>query len=380
MSSLARWSALGLSFYVLGCATAGDTGEHPSGSVAEPVVPSGSDSRGPTPPTLSEPARPQTGASGAGEAREPFATETTATAADSTEEPEPTPNEPGAQPEPADDEPASDGSGSAGAPAIEAPSEDSDAAGAGGASAEAPFETADAGSSGSAGTTGSPLPEPDVAAPPPLDDFRLAVVGSSTAAGEGASDDDAGWVSLLEASLAESVTGELEVWNLAQGGTTSNELLPGSGSRASIDEAIDAEPNLILVALAGSNDLSSGTSEAEFIERLAEMRDAGESAGIPVFFVSTAPKDLGESERETLRDWAVTMRQTFEPCWVPIDDEPFTPCYIDVFDALASETLRIDLELGSGDGIHLNDAGHRVIFEIARGIVLPYVCAATRCE
>ena len=64
----------------------------------------------------------------------------------------------------------------------------------------------------------------------------------------------------------------------------------------------------------------------------------------------------------------------------PTASEPFSPCYIDVFDALADDSLGIDADYGSGDGIHLNDAGHEVIFRIAQEIVRPYVCQATGCD
>jgi lysophospholipase L1-like esterase len=204
------------------------------------------------------------------------------------------------------------------------------------------------------------------------------VLGSSTAAGEGASS-SRGWVDLLERALDERVTGSFELANLASGGYTTANLLPDSGSSGSIDEAIERAPDLVVVALAGSNDLSNGVSTSTFLSRLATIRDAAVAAGIPVFFLSTAPKDLSDEEQRTLSDWGEAIGQEFGTCWTP-DDPQHSPCFIDIFGALANSSLGIAEEYGAGDGIHLNDAGHARIFEVAEPIVREYVCSMTACE
>jgi lysophospholipase L1-like esterase len=224
---------------------------------------------------------------------------------------------------------------------------------------------------------GSP---PATSTAPDLDTFRLVVIGSSTSAGEGASSSEHGWVSLLTAALGERAPGAFSGRNLSVGGYSSESLLPGSGSSGNIDDAIDEGPNLIVVALAGSNDLSAGVDGETFFERLRAVRGAGEDAGIPVFFVSTAPKDLSDGERETLRDWASEMGETFEPCRIPDQDAEYSPCFLDVFDALANDSLGIDSAFSAGDGIHLNDAGHEEIFRVAEEIIEPYLCSRVACE
>lgn len=220
----------------------------------------------------------------------------------------------------------------------------------------------------------------DAGLPVLLDSFRLVVIGSSTAAGEGASQHENGWVSLLGESLGEVVQVDFEVENLSTGGLASDALVPGSGNDGNIDEALELDPDLVLVALAGSNDLSAGTSLEEFLERLSAIRETAREEAVPVFFLSTAPKDLSDDERRALADWTLAMRDAFEPCWVPYSGAPYSPCFIDVFDALANDSLGIASDFGSGDGIHLNDAGHEVIFEIAEQIVRPYVCSVVACE
>jgi lysophospholipase L1-like esterase len=215
---------------------------------------------------------------------------------------------------------------------------------------------------------------------PELTSFKLAVVGSSTAAGEGASSSSKGWVRLLASALEATVSGDFSASNLAVGGYTTSELSPGSGADGSIDDALDRNPNLIIVALAGSNDLSAGTSTSTFLARLTTLRDHARDAGIPVFFVSTAPKDLSTSEKQTLKEWAEQMKSKFSSCWVPGQSNDYSPCFIDIFELLANDSLGVASEYSAGDGIHLNDAGHDVIFEAARSIVEPYVCSRTACR
>ncbi|HWP05993.1 MAG TPA: SGNH/GDSL hydrolase family protein [Polyangiaceae bacterium] len=247
------------------------------------------------------------------------------------------------------------------------------------------------GSAGSGGSSGSAGRDGDAGAAgsgeeaggssgPVLTSFKLAVVGSSTAAGEGASSSSKGWVSLLASSLDTTVSGDFSASNLAVGGYTTSELLPDSGADGSIDDAIDRNPNLIIVALAGSNDLSAGTSTETFLARLTTLRDHARDAGIPVFFVSTAPKDLSTSEKQTLQAWGEQMKTKFSSCWVPGQSNDYSPCFIDIFELLANDSLGVASEYSAGDGIHLNDAGHEVIFEAARGIVEPYVCSRTACR
>ena len=257
-------------------------------------------------------------------------------------------------------------------------------AGTGGSAPAGGSGTGDAGDDGqggvanTAGTAGMDAAGA-AGAPALLVSFRIAVLGSSTAEGTGASNGNA-WVDRLRDALRDLVAGDFELENLAHGGYTALDIAPGSDSNGNIDDAIDIEPNLILISIAGSNDLDIGSSEEEFMERMTAARDAARDAGIPVFFVSTAPKDLGDDDRQELKNWADSMREDFSACWVPSSPPDFSPCFIDVFAPLATSSLNIRSEYNSGDGIHLNDDGHAVIFEEALEIVEPYVCSLTECD
>jgi lysophospholipase L1-like esterase len=235
------------------------------------------------------------------------------------------------------------------------------------------------GASGAGGTNPVTTADGGTAAGLPSD-FTLAIVGSSTAAGDGASTEANAWAAQLEVSLGDRLAGDVALHNFASGGFTSAELVPGSGQPGSVDAALAIDPDLILVALAGSNDLSDGTTSAELIRRLTLLRDTALGAGVPVFFLSTAPKDLTDTEREALAAWAADMGQSFAVCPVPDRSTSYSPCFIDVFTALADDTLGLAADYDSGDGIHINDAGHAVIYELVRDTVEPYVCSRARCR
>lgn len=287
------------------------------------------------------------------------------------EEPVEEPEEPPSEEEPEEPEPGGSG-GSGGA--------SSGGSGAG-SGEEDPGEDPEpdpgaGGDGGSSGAGGGPNTNPPI--PGGLPAFRVAVIGSSTAAGVGASDGN-GWVSLLETELATSMDAYLHVYNFAVGGYTAYDLLPGSGMSGSIDAAIADDPDLLIVALAGSNDLSSTATTESFVGQLAVLRETARAAGIPTFFMGTLPKNLSPRDKDILATWGRAMGDEFGSCWIPGVAAPYAPCFIDVFAALADSSLGLALEFDSGDGNHPNDAGHAVLFRLARDIVKPYVCAKTRC-
>jgi lysophospholipase L1-like esterase len=216
--------------------------------------------------------------------------------------------------------------------------------------------------------------------PSDLSSFHIAVIGSSTANGIGASTGDFAWVTLLDEALSTKVATRYTTTNLAVGGYTAADLLPGSGAPGSIDDAIAQSPDLIVVALAGSNDLAPGFTTEMFMSQLGVVRDSANAAGIPAFFMSPLPKSLSVGEREILEQWSRLMAAEFGQCWIPGTAKAYAPCYIDVFDALADTSLGLATQFDSGDGQHPNDVGHSLLFGAVDAIVRPYVCTRTGCR
>ena len=99
-----------------------------------------------------------------------------------------------------------------------------------------------------------------------------------------------------------------------------------------------------------------------------------------MFFLSTGPKVLSSAERELLDALATRMGEVLGSCWVPGQNTLHAPCFVDVFHGLADDAFGLPDAFDSGDGIHLNDAGHARIFELASDIITPYVCSRTTCR
>jgi hypothetical protein len=185
---------------------------------------------------------------------------------------------------------------------------------------------------------------------------------------------------LLEADLQAVVTTRFSLSNFAVGGYSAYELMPGSGARGSIDDALREQPDLLVIALAGSNDLTPEITTEKFMSQLVTLRDTAVAAGVPTFFMSTLPKNLSAQERELLDEWGQRMAESFSTCWIPGVTALYSPCYIDVYALLEGPGNGLLAAYDSGDGQHPNDTGHSLLFKSAEAIVKPYVCAKTECR
>jgi lysophospholipase L1-like esterase len=224
-----------------------------------------------------------------------------------------------------------------------------------------------------AGCGGPAASEPDDTTP-----FHMVVIGSSTAAGFGASRDGTAWTDLIHEAMAERAPAAFKLTNLAVGGHTTADLQPGSGVPGNVDDALALAPQLLVVGLGGSNDLSGEMTTERFVAELERVRSAAESAGVPTFFMGTLPKNLTPSDRARLEEWDSAMAARFGSCWIP-GDGAHEQCFIGVFDELADPALGLAAEYDSGDG-HPNDAGHAVLYEHSLRVIEPYVCATIECR
>lgn len=241
----------------------------------------------------------------------------------------------------------------------------------------AELEEGDVEAPGSSGSSGSSADEaPQRADLPP---FRIAIIGSSTAAGVGASNGDKAWASALYEDLEAIALGPVELENLAVGGYTALDLQSGSESDGNVDDAIALAPDLLIVGLAGSNDIAPDMDTETFIGQLESVRRAAEDAGIPTFFMETLPKNLSAVDRELLQGWGRAMREAFGSCWVPEREAPYEACFMEVFEPLADAELGLAPEFDSGDGSHLNDLGHLILARFASASVVPYMCQHVAC-
>lgn len=182
-----------------------------------------------------------------------------------------------------------------------------------------------------------------------------AVLGSSTAAGTGASTGH-GWVDQLQAVKAAQ---GIRLQNLARPGTLSYEALPGTSvppaGRPAPNPALNTDgvlayrPQLVLLSFP-TNDLDAGITADETAANLRVMRVALSAGGARALVLGTQPRDAFDADQRASQQALDRQLGT-----------DFGACFVPLFDGLAGTDGRILPALAAGDGVHLNDAGHAVI-------------------
>jgi acyl-CoA thioesterase I len=192
----------------------------------------------------------------------------------------------------------------------------------------------------------------------------LAVLGSSTAAGTGASQPGRSWVGLLQAWLAKTKGGS--VISLAAPGVLSTSALCTQQVNSNLSELIAPTRNIDRALKLGathlilsfpSNDTTNGVSAEQTISNFLYMRQCAQSNDkVRVAVMSSLPRDgLTKQQNAAIAQIDAAMLKEFGGC------------YINVRSALADtdhESIRHDLS--AGDGVHFNNAGHAVIFGIVK--------------
>lgn len=190
---------------------------------------------------------------------------------------------------------------------------------------------------------------------PPL----VVILGSSTAAGYGASTRDRAWAGLLRQYLTKG-----NVVNLAKGGYTTYHILPSNVSAPAgrpntdttrnITAALKLHPTVLIVSMT-TNDVANGHRVDEIMSNLKVIRQMAKTNGVRRFMVTTShPRRIN----------AAATRQYME------QRDRILTTYgaeaVNFFDPVADSTHYFRAELLSPDNIHPNDQGHAVLFEQIR--------------
>lgn len=197
------------------------------------------------------------------------------------------------------------------------------------------------------------------AASVPGDTLVVVIIGSSTAAGSGASPRDSAWAYRYAAYL-ETGYAPAKVYNIARGGYTSYHLQPdwftapddryAPDSARNVSRALSFRPDAIIMNLP-SNDAARNYSlieQQDNFERIARVCD---SADVLLWVTTTQPRNFSEPQRRNtmdMRDWIRTR---------------FGEFVIDFWDGIALEDGTISPLYNSGDGVHINNAGHALLYE-----------------
>ncbi len=198
--------------------------------------------------------------------------------------------------------------------------------------------------------------------------YHFVVLGSSTAAGTGASPSDSSWVNRYRDYL-QSLNPSNQLTNLAVGGFTTYRLMPTGfvppanrptpDTNRNITAGLALNPDAIIVNLP-SNDVSQGFSVAEQLDNFDTIVNRAQIAGVPIWIATTQPKNYG-NQANILKQ--VEVRDSI---WAK-----YSPRVLDFWTGLADSTNQIDPFYDSGDGTHLNNSGHYLLFTRAVDGAIP---------
>jgi len=186
----------------------------------------------------------------------------------------------------------------------------------------------------------------------------IVVLGSSTAAGTGPKTIDSAWVNLYQKHF-NKLNKNYKVINLAKGGYTTYHIMPdnfnppqkrfSSDHERNITKAISYKPDLIIINLP-SNDAAYGFSVKEQMVNFATIDSICKEHKIELYITTTQPRNLnekGKKELIELKDELIAKYKTHT---------------IDFWSQIANQDGSINKIYGSGDGVHLNAKGHKILF------------------
>jgi lysophospholipase L1-like esterase len=229
------------------------------------------------------------------------------------------------------------------------------------------------GGNAGSGSSSAPFSLDTGAAPAEVTPGTWVVMGSSTAAGTGASAGQS-WAMKLQASYADR---GVSLVNIAKGGTTtyaglSASTAPVSGrpspdSQADIDAALARAPRLLLVSYP-SNDTALGYSVDETVDNVLAIRAAALARGVAVILLSTQPRAMASERLALLPQIDARLSQAVGECFVAVRQ------------LLAGPSGLLDAGYDSGDGVHPNDAGHALIHLAVRDLIAGGKCVRVSTE
>ncbi len=192
-----------------------------------------------------------------------------------------------------------------------------------------------------------------------FDPLHIVVLGSSTAEGTGPSNRNNAWVNRYRAYV-QSLNPKNAVTNLARGGYTTYHIMPDGyippSGRAlpdrerNITKALSLKPSAIIINLP-SNDATNNYTVAEQLANYEAVLVKARAETVPVWIATTQPRNLSEAQRQNL----MAMRDSTFARW--------GSKAIDFWTGIAEANGSIKSIYDSGDGVHLNDAAHGILFE-----------------
>lgn len=184
--------------------------------------------------------------------------------------------------------------------------------------------------------------------------IKVVIIGSSIASGMGASSYNYSWVGLLQ-----STTNDVFVNNAVAGYTTFH-FLPEAKTNMkgitpdysrNITQAIKLSPDLIIFSIT-TNDIAQGFTMDDFLGNMKTLTDMCVANHIPFLIGSTTPRKL-DFDR-TVVYYLINRRL----------EVIYGDNFVDYYNSLANlDTFELEKVFSSGDNLHPNNLGHKIIFE-----------------
>ncbi len=203
--------------------------------------------------------------------------------------------------------------------------------------------------------------------------LHVVVLGSSTAAGAGPSHPDSTWVNKYRNYL-QAIHPASQVTNLAIGGTTTYHIMPdwyiappnrpATNPNNNVTQAVTLGADGIIVNMP-SNDAGNSFGVGEQMANFTTISQHADSAGIAVWICTTQPRNFSASQKAI----QVAVRDSIFAT--------FGMFAIDFWNGIADSTDGILPFFDSGDGVHLNDAGHALLVSRVIAENIPEVLSDT---
>jgi lysophospholipase L1-like esterase len=191
----------------------------------------------------------------------------------------------------------------------------------------------------------------------------ISVIGSSTAAGMGATPIDSSWVNLTQSYYRQLGLVDT-IYNRAVSASTTYDgmptgFAPPSGRPApelayNITRALSYNPDIVLIAYA-SNDVADGYTIQETMANLRSIYQTVLAAGKLAYVTTTQPRNLSAALQELQKEERDSILMEFPAFSLDF----YTP-------VVAADSLSINPVYSFGDGIHLNNAGHQQLFQVVK--------------
>ncbi len=209
--------------------------------------------------------------------------------------------------------------------------------------------------------TNPPTPTNPVGTKP--DSARIVIMGSSTAAGMGATPVDSSWVNRLKQATKENKR-ILTYYNLGIVGLTTyqgipkgytKEGRPATDTNHNVTAALSFRPSLVIMSYP-TNDVANDYSDDEIMDNYALITHLLDSAKVKYIIFGTQPRNFkDEAHRTRLKTLNEKMKLAYGAHMA------------NVYDTLAAADGTIKASVSYSDGIHLNNTGHNILYQLIAG-------------